>query len=94
MRSVLSQRDMSESTTVSPSCNPSTIWIEFTDARPTFTGTLSGFVSIGPEFEKTDRAVLLPERRASHIQNIVQAFQVDGAVHAQIGPRAFRQFAC
>src|SRR5690242_7329769 len=39
MRSTLSERDMSERITVSPSCNPSRIWIEFTDARPTFTGT-------------------------------------------------------
>src|SRR5258708_517069 len=39
MRSVLSQRDMSERMTVPPSRRPSKIWIEFTDSRPTFTGT-------------------------------------------------------
>ena len=40
------------------------------------------------QLEEADRALLLPERRPSDVQHVVQPFELDRAVHAQIGPRA------
>ena len=93
MRSVLSQRDMSESTTVSPSCSPSTTLNRIHRSSPDFDGNTNRFMPIGAELEKTDRTVLLPERRPSHVQDVVQTFQVDRAIHTQVGPRSLGKFA-
>ena len=93
MRSVLSQRDMSDS------IDRVALVQAFHDLdrihrRPPYLHRHTNcIVSIRIEFEKADRAVLLAECRTPHVQNVVQLFQVDGAVHAQVGPRALRQFA-
>src|SRR5215831_12663248 len=42
-------------------------------------------------FEQADRALFLPERRPTDEQHVVEPLEFDGAVHAQVRTRAFRQ---
>src|SRR4026207_1479396 len=43
------------------------------------------------ELKHSDSVVLLPERRATHINDVIEVFELDCSVHAEIGSRAFRQ---
>src|SRR5206468_5498038 len=43
--------------------------------------------------EQADNALLLPERRAADIQNVVEPLELDRPLDAQIGARPFRQGA-
>ena len=45
------------------------------------------------EFENADGAVLLAERGPADIDDIIEPLELDRSVDAQVGTRAFRQFA-
>ena len=47
----------------------------------------------GRQLEEPDGAVLLPERRAPDVDDVVEPLELDRAVDAQVGPRARRQLA-
>src|SRR5947208_16431444 len=49
--------------------------------------------AVRSDLEQADDALLLTERRAAHIKNVVQSLELDGPVHAQIGDGAFRKTA-
>src|SRR5258708_7009418 len=48
-------------------------------------------LSIQLQLEELDCGVLLPEYRALHIDHIVEALQLDGAIHAEVRAGAIRQ---
>src|ERR1019366_4378457 len=52
---------------------------------------LVGVLAVRLHLEELNRALLLPENRPSDKYHIVQPLQLDGAIHAQIRPRALRQ---
>src|SRR6266478_807215 len=43
------------------------------------------------ELEHADGVVLLSECRPAYVDNVIQMFELDGSVNAEIGPGAFRQ---
>ena len=79
---------MSESTTLSPSFSPDFTWIAFTELFPNETCTRVASPDGVRHLEQTHRAVVLAERRTPHIEDVVQPFELDRAVHAQVGHRA------
>ena len=52
-----------------------------------------GVARLGRELEQADGALLLSERRPSDVENVFEPFQLDRAVHAEVGDRAARQLA-
>ena len=76
---------MSESTTVSPSFSPDFTWIAFTELFPSATCTRVASPEARGQLEQADGAVVLPERRTAHIQDVVEPFELDRPVHAQVG---------
>src|SRR6185503_18168769 len=50
-----------------------------------------GGCAAGVDAEQADGRVFVSERRTADIEHIVQAFQVDGSVNAQLWDRARRQ---
>ena len=64
-----------------------------TELRPSFTWTRARSGAVGVDLEQADRALFLAERRPAHEQHVVQPFELDGAVDAQVGHGASRQLA-
>src|ERR1039458_1447601 len=52
---------------------------------------LVGVLAVGLQLEQRNGAVLLPEHGPAYEHHVVELFQLDGAVHAQIGPGAGRK---
>src|SRR5271168_2217339 len=83
---------MSDKMTASPSHKPSMIWIEFTEARPTFTGTRKAPCPPGLSLNKLMVLFSFPNAGPAYIEHVVHPLQVDGSIHAQFGPRALGKF--
>ena len=75
---------MSERTTVSPSFSPDFTSIAFTELFPNDTCTRAASPEAG-QLEQTHRAVVLTERRAANIQDVVEPFELDSPVHLRSG---------
>ena len=90
MRSNASQADMSDRITWSPGFSPDTTSTLLTDVRPSFTWTRVG-LAVGLELEQADGCSAPARRRAGRPDDVGEPFELDGAVHAHVGPRAFRQ---
>ncbi len=63
----------------------------FTEARPTLTGTRVAPLPSGVHLEQAQRGVFVAQRRTAYVKHIGHPFQVDGSIHAQVGPGALRK---
>ena len=93
MRSYASYADMSDRITWSPTLRPDSTSMVLTELRPSLTCTRSAFDAVRADLEQADGALVLAERRAPHEQHVVQPFELDRAVDAQVGHGALRQIA-
>ncbi len=63
-----------------------------TELRPKCTGHTNRF-AVGGQFEDANRRSVLRKGRPADIENVVEPFELDRPVDAEIGARAFRECA-
>jgi hypothetical protein len=91
--SALSQRDMSDKITVSRSCRPFHHLYGIHRRSSNFYRHAHRSLFVGIKPEQTDRAVLLSKRWPAYVEHVFKPFEIDRAIHAQVGPSASWQVA-
>ncbi len=90
-RSLLSVCVVSERMIWSPACRPSRTSTMLSEPRPSLHLHARGLGAVGRQAEQADGAFLLPEGGSADDERVVDAFEFDGALDAQVGPRAAGQ---
>ncbi len=84
---------MSERITWSPCFKPDFTSTVFTDVLPIDTFVRTNVAPSSASLKRLDDALLLTVGGPPDVEDVVEPFELDRAVHAEVGPRALRQLA-